>query len=186
MLYCFWWEHKDIVFECFKHISVSLNNFFFPWQDLKTRFFQIFPTYEASVWPVQISVWKPYTKHVHVLNFITDICFTKRILCFTKRGICLYQTEQNIANNEASLYVSLSLYAVLSQPCTRAIEVARHKLLLVWLYPLSETHFCCFGQCFNSSPFHMALLDGAVSQLPVELPRTLKGQNGVEFDFQSI
>ena len=33
---------------------------------------------------------------------------------------------------------------------------------------------------------HMALLDGAVSQLLVELPRTVKGQNGVEFDFQSI
>ena len=34
--------------------------------------------------------------------------------------------------------------------------------------------------------FHKALLNGAVSKLLVELPRTLKGQNGIEFDFQSI
>ena len=32
----------------------------------------------------------------------------------------------------------------------------------------------------------MALLDEAVSQLLVELSRTVKGQNGVEFYFQSI
>ena len=32
----------------------------------------------------------------------------------------------------------------------------------------------------------MAPLDGVVSQLMVELPWTLKGQHGVEFDFQSI
>ena len=34
--------------------------------------------------------------------------------------------------------------------------------------------------------FHMALLNGAVSQLLAELPRTLKGQNWVELNFQSI
>ena len=34
--------------------------------------------------------------------------------------------------------------------------------------------------------FHMALLDGAVSQVLVELPKTVKGHTGVEFDFQSI
>ena len=90
---------------------------FFPWQDLETSFIYIFLTYEASVWPIRISVWKPYTKHVHVLNFITEICFTKHILCFTKRGICLYQTEPNKAGNGALLYVCLSLYAVSSQPC---------------------------------------------------------------------
>ena len=32
----------------------------------------------------------------------------------------------------------------------------------------------------------MALFDGVVSHLLVELPRTVKDQNGVEFDFQSI
>ena len=42
------------------------------------------------------------------------------------------------------------------------------------------------------SMFHVALflllsiVDGAVSQLMVELPRTVKAQNGVEFDLQSI
>ena len=34
--------------------------------------------------------------------------------------------------------------------------------------------------------FHTTLLVGVVSQLLLELPRTLKGQNGVEFNFQSI
>ena len=34
--------------------------------------------------------------------------------------------------------------------------------------------------------FNVVLLNMMVSQLLVELPRTLKGQNGVEFDFQSI
>ena len=34
--------------------------------------------------------------------------------------------------------------------------------------------------------FNVALLNTMVSQLLVELPRTLKGQSGVEFDFQSI
>ena len=33
---------------------------------------------------------------------------------------------------------------------------------------------------------YLALLDGAVYQLLVELPSTVKGQNGKEFDFQSI
>ena len=36
------------------------------------------------------------------------------------------------------------------------------------------------------SHIYLAVLDGVVSQLLVELPRTVKGQNGVEFDFQSI
>ena len=33
---------------------------------------------------------------------------------------------------------------------------------------------------------YLVLLDGAVSQFMVEIPRTVNGQHGVEFDFQSI
>ena len=69
------------------------------------------------------------------------------------------------------------------------IKVARDKLF-VWFIPLSKMGCCCISKCFNSTPFqnqfYMALFDGVVSQLLVELPRTVKDQNGVEFDFQSI
>ena len=64
-----------------------------------------------------MSVWKPYTKHLHVWHFITNICLTKHTLCFTKQVIGLHQTEPNRAFNEVLVYVYLSLYAVMSQPC---------------------------------------------------------------------
>ena len=69
-----------------------------------------------------------------------------------------------------------------------AIELVMKNLLMLWLYP--TVVFICIGQCFNSISlrikFHMVLLDGAVSQLLVELNRTLNGQSVVEFDFKSI
>ena len=46
------------------------------------------------------------------------------------------------------------------------------------------------GRCFETNvkfvAFNVALLNTMVSQFLVELPRTLKGQNGIEFDFQTI
>ena len=39
-------------------------------------------------------------------------------LCFTKQGICIYKTEPNRASNKALVYVFLSLYVVMSQPCS--------------------------------------------------------------------
>ena len=51
------------------------------------------------------------------------------------------------------------------------------------LFQLSTLYSTLF-QIKNShlTDFHFALLNGAVSQLLVELPRTLKGQNGVQYD----
>ena len=72
-----------------------------------------------------------------------------------------------------------------------AIEVARQKLLFGVV--VSNCWIGTFVALVNYSiehifriQFHMALFDGVVSQLLVELPRTVKGQNGVEFYFQSI
>ena len=68
-------------------------------------------------------------------------------------------------------------------------EVARKKLLLMWLHPpVREAFFV--GLVYVSIQylfriiFHMALLDRVVSQFLGDLPRSVKGQNGVEFDFQ--
>ena len=64
------------------------------------------------------------------------------------------------------------------------------------LKPLVKKAFLSELKKFNSTPsqnkmshllcFSVAGLNSMVSQLLVELPRTLKGQNWVEFDFQSI
>ena len=69
-------------------------------------------TNEAFVWPIWISAWTPFTKHVHVLHFLTKICLTKQNLCFTNQGIGYYKTEPKRASNKALVYVHLSLYAV--------------------------------------------------------------------------
>ena len=55
------------------------------------------------------------TLHNRYLSYKTDPCFTEK-------GICLYQTELNRASNEASVYVCLSLYAVISQPWLKAVQ----------------------------------------------------------------
>ena len=60
------------------------------------------------------------------------------------------------------------LIVVVVSHCQRGNSVALVNVLIKHLFRIN---------------FHMAFLDGAVSHLPVELPRTLKGQSGVEFDF---
>ena len=71
-------------------------------------------------------------------------------------------------------------------------ELGLVKFLLVCLYPIvreapllhwSTLHFNTFSE---SNVTYLELLDELISQIVEELPRTIKGQNWVEFDLQSI
>ena len=132
MVHCIWWEHRDIVFECFKQISVSPIKLFLSLTVSKNQFYLDFSDLLGLCLSRMNICWKTLYKTCTCLKLHNRYLFYKTDpLFYETRHLSLrsYQTELNGATNGASLYVCLSLYAVSSQPCSLGLTVCEWRFV---------------------------------------------------------